>query len=104
MVPINAELFVNYVTKLAIVPRYVVPNHHHASHLKPTTWLEIKPMIVTLARGHPWCEVRIKEMSTSGQHHPQPPQPNHMPFLPTNPPWSLGIVVLVTSHLKSSPS
>ncbi|KAL6321364.1 hypothetical protein AAG906_016419 [Vitis piasezkii] len=93
MVPINAELFVNYVTKLATVPRYVVPNHHHASHLKPTTWLEIKPMIV-----------KIKEMSTSGQRHPQPPQPNHMPFLPTNPPWSLGIVVLVTSHLKSSPS
>ncbi|RVW16818.1 Retrovirus-related Pol polyprotein from transposon RE1 [Vitis vinifera] len=28
----------------------------------------------------------IKEMSTSGQRHPQPPQPNHMSFSPTNPP------------------
>ncbi|KAL6349650.1 hypothetical protein AAG906_041056 [Vitis piasezkii] len=74
MVLINAELSVYYVTKLATVPR------------------------------HPWCKVRIKEMSTSDQCHPQPPQPNHKPFSPTNPPWSLGIVVLVTPHLKSSPS
>ena len=48
MVPINAELFVNYVTKLATVPRFVVPDHHHTSHLKPTTWLGIKPTTVTL--------------------------------------------------------
>ncbi|KAL6345883.1 hypothetical protein AAG906_020465 [Vitis piasezkii] len=93
MVPINTELFDNYLKKLAIVPRYVVPDHHHTSHLKPTTWLGIKPTT---------CESGVKEMSTSGQRHPQPPQPNHMPFSPTNPPWSLGIVVLVTPHLKSS--
>ena len=37
MVPINVELFVDYVTKLATVPRYVIRDHHHASHLKPTT-------------------------------------------------------------------
>ena len=48
MVPINDELFVNYVTKLATVPRYVVPDHHHASHLKPTTRPGIKPATVTL--------------------------------------------------------
>ena len=48
MVLINAELSVYYVTKLATVPRYVIPDHHHASHLKPTTWPGIKLAIVTL--------------------------------------------------------
>ncbi|KAL6310879.1 hypothetical protein AAG906_018028 [Vitis piasezkii] len=85
MVPINAELFVNYVTKLATMPRYVIPDLHHTSHLRPTTWRGS-------SQRHPWCKVGIKEMSKSGQHHPQPPQPNHI----------LGIVVLVTPHLKSS--
>ncbi|KAL6313322.1 hypothetical protein AAG906_008937 [Vitis piasezkii] len=48
MVLINAELSVYYVTKLATVPRYVIPDHHHASHLKPTTWPGIKLAMVTL--------------------------------------------------------
>ena len=48
MVLINTELSIYYVTKLATVPRYVVPDHHHASHLKPTTRPGIKPATVTL--------------------------------------------------------
>ena len=48
METINVELSVNYVTKLATVPRYVVHDHHQASHLKLITWLVIKLETIAL--------------------------------------------------------
>ena len=41
MVIISFALCVNYVTRLAIVPKYVAHIHNHNSHLKLITWLVI---------------------------------------------------------------